>query len=215
MPSPSSIQHLFGWRRAVLWPLGLFIRLWGWTLRFEISAEDRRAAEMNERPVAIILWHNRLFLASEVYRRYRKGRPTYALISASKDGGWLAAFFSLVGMRAVRGSSSRFGREAAGALVETIRAGHDVGITPDGPRGPCYDFKSGALVVVRRTSAPMILIGGEFSSAWRLRSWDRFYIPKPFSRVTMRFKYIPSPMISEGDDAAEGVAAQLREINPD
>ena len=90
------------------------------------------------------------------------------------------------GLRATRGSSSRLGREAATALVEVQREGNDIGITPDGPRGPCYDFKPGAVIVPRRTGAPLLLVGGEFDPAWRMRSWDRFYLPVPFSRVRMR-----------------------------
>ena len=91
------------------------------------------------------------WLAAEIVRRYRQGRTPYALVSASQDGAWLTAFFSLVGLRTVRGSSSRFGREAANELVEIMRAGRDIGITPDGPRGPRYEIKPGAIIVPRRT----------------------------------------------------------------
>src|SRR5665647_1413860 len=100
----------------LLWPLALLVRLWGMTLRFELSPEDEATFRKRDVPVTIVLWHNRLFLASEIYRRYRHKRPLYALISASKDGAWLVAFFSMVGgMDAARGSSSRLGREAASA----------------------------------------------------------------------------------------------------
>ena len=166
------------------------MRLWGRSLRFETLPEDLRNYTKRDEPVAIILWHNRLFLSAEIVRRYRQCRPAYALVSASRDGAWLTAFFSLVGMCTVRGSSSRLGREAASALVEVQREGHDIGITPDGPRGPCYDFKAGAVIVPRRSGAPLLLVGGEFTSAWRLKSWDRFYLPVPFSRVRMRCELI-------------------------
>lgn len=199
----------------MLWPFGVLLRLWGRTLRFETTPEDLRCYTKNDEPVAIILWHNRLFLAAEIVRRFRVGRPAYALVSASQDGAWLTAFFSLAGLRAVRGSSSRLGREAASALVDTLRAGHDVGITPDGPRGPCYDFKPGGIIVARRTRAPLLLVGAEFSSAWRLRSWDRFYLPKPFSRVRMRSEIVPVAELADRDAALERVRARLRELNPD
>ncbi len=151
----------------------------------------------------------------ECYRRYRRGRPLYGLVSASRDGAWLAAFFSLVGMRAVRGSSSQRAREAATALVGVLRAGHDIGITPDGPRGPCYDFKPGALIVTRHTGTPMLLLGAEFTSAWRLGSWDRFYLPKPFSRARVRCVRAAPDAGADRDAAATAVAARLRELNPD
>jgi lysophospholipid acyltransferase (LPLAT)-like uncharacterized protein len=199
----------------VLWPFGTLLHLWGRTLRLETTPEDLRNYSHRSEPVVFVLWHNRLFVASEIFRRYRTGRPAYALISASNDGAWLDAFFSLIGMRAVRGSSSRLGREAATALVETLRAGHDVGVTPDGPRGPCYDFKAGALIVARRTRTPLLLVGAEFSSAWRLKSWDKFYLPKPFSRVRMRCDYIPASALEDRDEATARIAARLHEINPD
>jgi lysophospholipid acyltransferase (LPLAT)-like uncharacterized protein len=174
-----------------------------------------RNYEKRDEPVALVLWHNRLFLSAEILRRFRHGRPAYALVSASRDGAWLAAFFSLVGMHTVRGSSSRLGREAANALVGVLRAGHDIGVTPDGPRGPCYELKPGALIVARRTQAPLLVIGAEFSSAWRLKSWDGFYLPKPFSRVRMRCGLVPADALADRDGAAEALRAQLLAINPD
>jgi len=215
MPADAAPHQISGWRRLALSPLGLLVRLWGRTLRFEIDAEERAVFETRDCPVAFVLWHNRLFLVAEWHRRYRGGRPVYCLVSASRDGAWLAAFFSLLGMRAVRGSSSQGGREAATALVGVLRAGHDVGITPDGPRGPCYDFKPGALIVARQSRAPMLLLGGAFASAWRLGSWDRFYLPLPFSRVRVRcVRAIAGPR-DDRAAAAAAIGARLSELNPD
>ena len=215
MSTEAAPHQISGWRRLVLSPLGLLVRLWSRTLRLEIEAQERAWFETRDEPVAFVLWHNRLFLVAEFYRRYRGGRPVYGLVSASQDGAWLTAFFSLVGMRAVRGSSSRGGREAATALVGVLRAGHDVGITPDGPRGPCYDFKPGALIVARQTGAPMLLLGAAFSSAWRLGSWDRFYLPRPFSRVRVRCVRVAADGREDRDAQAAALAARLRELNPD
>jgi hypothetical protein len=212
-PAPA-VYSISGWKRLLLWPLGLLLRAWGASLRLEIPEADRAAFERKDRPIAFVLWHNRLFLSPEFYRRFRGGRPVYGLVSASKDGAWLAALYSTVGMRAVRGSSSRFGREAAEGLVEVLRAGHDVGITPDGPRGPCYKMKPGALVVARRAEAPILIVGVQFFAAWRLRSWDGFYVPHPFSRIRVRCEEI-SVDDADGGDSTERIAARLREINPD
>jgi len=214
-PPPAAAHEIAGWRRALLWPLGLLLKAWGRSLRFEASPEDLRAYLKKDVPVAIVLWHNRLFLAAEIVRRYRQGRPAYALVSASQDGAWLTAFFSLAGMRTVRGSSSRLGREAATALVEVLKAGYDVGITPDGPRGPCYEVKAGGIIVARRAHAPMLLIGAEFESAWRLRSWDRFYLPKPFSRVRMRCEVVTTDQLADRDAATAAIQARLLALNPD
>lgn len=198
-----------------MWPFAVLVRLWGLTLRFELSPEDLRNYTKKDEPVALVLWHNRLFLAAEIVRRFRQGRPAYALVSASRDGAWLTAFFTMAGLRTVRGSSSRLGREAATALVQVLRAGHDVGITPDGPRGPCYQLEPGSVIVARRTRAPVLLIGAEFGSAWRLRSWDRFYLPKPFSRVRMRCELILPDELADRDAAVARLQARLLAINPD
>ncbi|MSU24476.1 MAG: DUF374 domain-containing protein [Opitutus sp.] len=209
------MHGITGWRHVALWPFAVLVRLWGMTLRFELSEEDLRNYTKKDEPVALVLWHNRLFLAAEIVRRFRAGRPAYALVSASRDGAWLTAFFSMAGLRAVRGSSSRLGREAATALVQVLRAGHDVGITPDGPRGPCYELEPGGVIVARRTRAPVLLIGADFGSAWRLRSWDRFYLPKPFSRVRMRCELILPDELADRDAAVAKMRARLLAINPD
>jgi len=209
-------HEISGWRRLLLWPLGALVRLWGRTLRFETSEEDLRNLRKIDEPVAFVLWHNRLFVTPEVWRRYRQGRPLYALVSASQDGAWLTAFFSLVGLSAVRGSSSRLGREAASALVGVLRAGHDVGITPDGPRGPRYVLKPGALIVARRTQTPLLLLGAEFHSAWQLkRAWDQFYLPKPFSRVRLHCELVTAAELADREAAAARFEQRLREMSPD
>lgn len=194
----------------------MLIRLWVRTLRFEETPEDVRNFTKCDEPVAMVLWHNRLFLAAMIFLRYRRSRRTYALVSASSDGAWLDAFFSLIGLNTVRGSSHKLGREAVSALVEVLRAGHDVGITPDGPRGPIYELKPGALIVTRRTRVPILLIGADFASAWRFnKSWDRFYLPKPFSRVRMRCELVLPEELADRDAAAARLQARLLELNPD
>ncbi len=209
-------HHVSGWRRALFWPIGLLIKIWGLTWRMEAAPSDAANISKGDEPVAIILWHNRLLITAEVFRRFRGGRPIYGLVSASKDGAWLAAFFDVVGIRSVRGSSSRGGREAAMALSAVLRAGHDIGITPDGPRGPCYDFKPGGLIVARRAKVPVLLLGGEFESVWRLKSWDRFCIPRPFSRVKIRCVQVSAEALN-GDRTVvlAELDATLRRINPD
>jgi len=209
------VHHIAGWRRLVLWPLGLLARAWGRTLRFEVAPEDLRNISKCDEPVAIILWHNRLFLAAEIARRFRQGRPVYSLVSASRDGAWLDAFFSTVGIRTVRGSSQKLGREAVRALIVKLREGYDIGITPDGPRGPQYDFKAGALIVARRAGVPALLIGGRFTSARRLKSWDGFYLPKPFSRVQLVCTQVSAAQLRAPTMTAEILRERLLATNPD
>lgn len=213
-PSPT-IHGLRGWRRQALRPLGLLMRAWGRSLHFRLSPESLASLQKNDEPVVFALWHNRLFITAEVFRRYRHGRPLYALISPSKDGAWLEAFFDMVGLQAVRGSSHKLGREAVTALVETLREGHDIGITPDGPRGPIYEFKAGGLIVARRVQAPVLLLGGEFAGSWQLSSWDRFHLPFPFSTVRVYCATIPADSLGDRESSALALQKRLIAMSPD
>jgi lysophospholipid acyltransferase (LPLAT)-like uncharacterized protein len=211
----ASINEVRGAKRALLWLLAAMLRVWGRTLRFEADAATHARLAFSDEPAALVIWHNRLFVSAEYFRRYRTKRPVHALVSASKDGAWLAAFYRMIGLNPVRGSSSNFGREAGKALIEVMRAGNDIGITPDGPRGPMYVVEPGVLVVTRRNHAPMVLVGVEYTRAWRLKSWDRFYIPWPFSRVILRCTILPSKKPDGEKLSADDVRAALIAISPD
>jgi lysophospholipid acyltransferase (LPLAT)-like uncharacterized protein len=185
------------------------------TLRVSIPEEDRRVVALQGQPTIFILWHNRLFIAAELARRFRGGHPMCGLISASRDGGWLSAFYSASGVKVIRGSSSRLGREGAAALIEELRSGSDAGITPDGPRGPVYEMKPGALTVARRAHSRVVLAGIDFESSWRMASWDGFHLPKPFSRVHVRIIEVAADEMDDRDEAARKLGGRLAEINPD
>jgi lysophospholipid acyltransferase (LPLAT)-like uncharacterized protein len=213
--TPNRHVHSPLWRNIVVWPLAALMRLWAMTVRMSIPEADLRAIRDTAGPTIYVLWHNRLFLVAEIVRRFRKGHPVHGLVSASKDGAWLAAYYSVAGLGAVRGSSSRLGREAATALVSTLRSGDDVGITPDGPRGPVYEMKPGAMIVARRAQARVVMIGMDFESAWRLRSWDGFYLPKPFSTVHMRFEMLDAAEVAQRGEDTAMLTGRLLGMNPD
>ena len=218
-PSPAtktvaSAQVVQGWRRWFAWSAGAVVRLWCASLRVVCPEETRRLMSDDDRATLFVLWHNRLFVAAELSRRLRPTRPHHALVSASKDGAWLSAFFESVGLRVVRGSSSRGGREAVGELVDVLRGGNDAGLTPDGPRGPIYVCKPGVVTVARRSRARVVLLGIHHADAWTLRSWDRFELPRPFSRVELRAVAWEADQF-EGDDALARVESTLRALNAD
>jgi lysophospholipid acyltransferase (LPLAT)-like uncharacterized protein len=83
----------------------------------------------------------------------------------------------------VRGSSSRLGASAILQLTEVLASGHDVVITPDGPRGPAYKLGPGIIFLAQKSGAAVVPFNMEYSSYWRLKSWDRFIVPRPFSKV--------------------------------
>lgn len=214
-PSETHVHGVTLWRRIAVWPVAALIRLWWRTITLKVPDEDLRAIRLQGEPTIFVLWHNRLFLAADLARRFRGGHPLYSLISASNDGAWLSALFNTLGLKAVRGSSSRLGRQAAGDLLEVLRGGNDVGITPDGPRGPCYEMKAGALVVARRAGIRVVLVGLDFASSWRLSSWDGFHIPKPFSTVHARFLVVDPSELDDREEAARELGNRLSKLNPD
>lgn len=189
-PAPQpDYYEIEGWRRIALWPITALLRLWCRSLRMEIDASGKEALKTLPPGAMFILWHNRLFAGAEFHRRFRRPQAMVAgLISASRDGAWLAAFFAAFGMAAVRGSSGRRGSAGAREMLTVLNAGVDAGITVDGSRGPVYEAKEGAMMLARRSMAPLILLTPVYTRAWRLRSWDRFFVPVPFSRVTFRLE---------------------------
>lgn len=223
MPPPSAaptpvkrkpVKVITGGQRYLAVLAGKLVRVWAGTLRIVTLCKDRDLFAVEDKPTLFVLWHNRLFISAEISRRFRPSRPLHALVSASKDGAWLTAFFESAGLRVVRGSSHRGGREAVSGLVQMLRAGNDAGITPDGPRGPCYVFKPGALVVARRAHVRVAMVGMVFARSWRLPSWDQFHLPQPFSTVWLDTRLI-DPETLAAEDAAEKIERTLLEMNPD
>jgi lysophospholipid acyltransferase (LPLAT)-like uncharacterized protein len=196
-----TIYELTGWRRLGVKLVAALYLCWERSIRIEADDATIAALRATDEPVVIALWHNRLFFAPLIRRRYRFSRQVWGLVSASRDGAALAAFFDAVGISCVRGSSSRFGREALSELVRRRSEGGDVAITPDGPRGPIYDFKEGALLAARRCRSPMLLIGARPRSAWRLKSWDRFVLPRPFSTVRLTAQVVPADSLGRDSGA--------------
>lgn len=168
----------------------------GWLMRMASSTWRARYIDRcgilerdgKPRPVIVLLWHNRIFAGIPLWRKTcGQWRDTVALTSASHDGAAVASAAAVFGLGAVRGSSSRRGAAALVGLRRALRDGSDVAITPDGPRGPRYVMQPGIVKLAQSSGADIIPIHLRFPSAWRLRTWDGFVIPKPFSRVTMTF----------------------------
>lgn len=212
-PDPGPVHEATGWRVPLLWFASVIVRAWCRTLRVDYHADGVRALYATPTPVTMLLWHNRLFVVPWLARVVWPARPVHALVSASRDGANLARFFGYIGVHTVRGSSSRFGREALRELIAVQRSGRDIAITPDGPRGPVYQLKAGAVLAARRTRSPLLLIGVDFRGVWRLRSWDRFCIPRPFSRVVLRWELIDPQQLPGGGDGVEHVRRRLLELS--
>lgn len=172
---------------AVVPPLATAIlRLLCATLRFQEADEvgARPADRFPEEAEVYAFWHRALLLAAYRYR----GLDIRILISASFDGELIARVVQRLGFVPVRGSSSRGGAAGLLHLTRAREAGHKAAITVDGPRGPVYVAKPGAAAVALRAGSTASCFHLHAERAWLLRSWDRFIIPKPFSRVRVNWQ---------------------------
>ncbi len=106
-----------------------------------------------------------------------------SLVSQSKDGDVLAAILKKWNYNVVRGSSSTGGGDALTAMIFLMRDDYSLAITPDGPRGPIYKMKAGAVISAKKSNAPLFLVGIGIKNKITLKSWDRFEVPIPFSKV--------------------------------
>lgn len=160
-------------------------KVWLWTLRFKLEdLGNIRAIPPHQRLIGS-LWHNRLLLSAHAVRKFFPARRGAALISASRDGEIIANVVERYGFHTVRGSTSRKGSSALLQLAEFMNSHGDAFITPDGPRGPAYELQDGIVFLAQRTGVPVVPVNFEYSACWRLDNWDRFILPKPFSKVRM------------------------------
>lgn len=176
----------------------ILIKLIGRTIKFEIEGwENWEAASRDGRIPIYTFWHNRVFLSTYFWQR----RRIVVMTSRSFDGEYIARFIQRFGYGAARGSSTR---GATGAIVEMIRlmrAGSPTAFTIDGPKGPRYVAKMGAVLLAKKTGNPILPFTIAAEKLWEAqKSWDRSQIPKPFSRALVLIAppiYVPA----NADDA--------------
>jgi lysophospholipid acyltransferase (LPLAT)-like uncharacterized protein len=186
------------------------LRLLAATWRYRVSGWAHvAAARATGRPIVYILWHSRILPL--LYHRRDEGLAL--LISRHRDGGYLAGLSERWGYRVVRGSSRRGGEVGLLGLVRALEreTGAEVALTPDGPRGPAERMKPGALAAAQHANALVIAAGARASSAWWIRSWDRFCLPKPFAAIEVVYS---APLaVGQGKDALrQGMAAAERAL---
>jgi len=173
-----------GWRARWLIAFGFhLLQLWARTLRFEVNDGAGIVGKPVKENYIGALWHNRLLIFPFVLRRFFSKRRGAALISASRDGDLLTDAIKRFGFDVVRGSSSRLGASAILQLTNILASGGDAVITPDGPRGPAYELGPGIIFLAQKSGAAVLPMNMEYSSCWRLKSWDQFIVPRPFAKV--------------------------------
>ncbi len=192
--------------------IGLIARMLARSWRLEVVGEAHvRQARRNGTAVIFAVWHAHML----VPLWHRRGQGVTLLVSAHDDGGYLAEAALRWGYRVVRGSSTRGGTTGFLGIMRVLSSGGDVAFTPDGPRGPARTAKPGAVAAAARSGVAIVPIGAGASSWWRLRSWDRFAIPRPFSRVRLVYgaPYRPTERRIEGTGSdKEGLTELLDSI---
>ncbi|HJM65552.1 MAG: hypothetical protein CMN05_15035 [Roseibacillus sp.] len=193
------------WKMRTLGTLvGWVMRSVAVTLRMEVVDRcgfiDRAR---NRSPRIWCIWHSRIAGTLMSRNRIFPWRKGVVLTSASHDGAALAGVARVMGLEAVRGSSSRRGSEALREMVQAVRKGLDVAVTPDGPRGPRYRLGPGLIKLAQVTRAPVMGVHVHYSRAIRLKTWDRFVVPLPFSKLTIIFDELLDVPRKLDDDAFE------------
>jgi hypothetical protein len=156
----------------------VLLHILNWTLRYDVTGNAGKPL-----PIGIYCFWHRYIIPQLLYNRHE---GIGVLISASRDGDYIAEPAKLFGYVAIRGSSNKQG---TAALKEMIRLSkhHALAITPDGPKGPVYQVKEGVLQLAYLTKLPIYACNVYVSKTWTFKSWDRFIYPKPFAHVQIRF----------------------------
>jgi lysophospholipid acyltransferase (LPLAT)-like uncharacterized protein len=138
-------------------------------------------------PSVFVFWHGELMMLTFGYRDYRKSTNIDTIVSQHHDGEIATKLLHLLGGGTIRGSSTRGGLKALRDALKSVKNGRDIGITPDGPKGPRHTVADGAVLIAQKANIPIVTMNVKASKAWRLKSWDKFAIAKPFS--TLDFYY--------------------------
>jgi len=130
-----------------------------------------------------VCWHGELFMSPQAYRKIHKKQLASAIISSHFDGSLIAGTLRLLGIRSLRGSSKKGAKQVLLQAFKSIKQGEEVLITPDGPRGPRHTMSDGAVGIALKSNLPIFIMNFTAERYWQLKSWDKFVIPKPFSKV--------------------------------
>jgi lysophospholipid acyltransferase (LPLAT)-like uncharacterized protein len=192
-------------RRVVPYLAYAYVSFVGLTNRSTtVRGEVQKKLKKENRRFIYAFWHQR-----QVYFTWaHRGVGAAVLVSRSKDGEMIAETMRLSDIGAVRGSSSRGGAAAVRQLMDVLNSGLDIGITPDGPKGPAREVKDGVIFLAQKLGAPIVPITNALSNKIEIKkAWDRFQVPLPFGRAVVVYG---EPIdVGPGDDLA-AKAAELK-----
>ncbi|PIE63123.1 MAG: hypothetical protein CSA25_02025 [Desulfobacter postgatei] len=164
-----------------------FIYCYASTFRLKVENEGPWMALVKaKKPVLLVAWHQQFFSAIRYAKTYSQYTPGL-MISRSKDGDLISSVANRMGWYTPRGSSSRGGKEALKAMIDHINTYKFGAHILDGPRGPIGKVKAGVIKMALETGAVVVPCYTDADAAWFFNSWDRFMLPKPFTRVWIRY----------------------------
>jgi lysophospholipid acyltransferase (LPLAT)-like uncharacterized protein len=202
--------RLFVYRIAALVAYAIIETLWR-TCRLRFTGLDRLTTLVHEQGAVVpVFWHQHLIMGARFVADRRAGLKAGFMISPSVDGQAPSMLAALYGAHVVRGSGSYTGMRAVRGVYQAIvKDGISPGITPDGPRGPRFKFKPGAIFTAQISRKAVVPIAYAAKPAWILRTWDKFVIPVPFAKVSIAIgePYFPSEKLDD-----EQMAAAQREL---
>ena len=134
-------------------------------------------------PVVFAFWHGDLLMQPYLYYQFRKIPKANVLISDHFDGSLISKVMEYFKLGTIAGSTNRNAAKVLIQAIKSLKDGYDIGITPDGPKGPRYSVGDGIVVMAQKTGAKVIIYNCKPSAYWQLRSWDKFVIPKPFGTL--------------------------------
>ena len=170
------------------------------TWRFRVvGAETVDRLHAEKTPILFTFWHGEML----ALLWHHRNRGVHVLVSEHKDGEIIARILEWMGYALIRGSTSRGAGRALIGMVRALKAGDDIAVTPDGPRGPRHKFAAGAVIAAQRSGAPILPTAAHIDRFWQLSSWDGFMIPKPFARITIAYGTPTFVAADSPRDAAE------------
>jgi len=164
------------------------------------------APQAKPQPTIYAFWHQHQLLAMYFFRNF----GIRVLVSRSQDGDYIAGALNRFGFETVRSSTSSGKVTALRGLARALKNGRHAALTPDGPRGPLHCAQPGAIFLAAMSGCPLVPFGCALEKPWQLKSWDRFEIPRPFSRAAIVYGE-PLPVPAHLDDVT--VAELLAEFN--
>jgi len=157
-----------------------------------------------------VTWHGELLMSPQAYRHLHKNHPASAIISSHFDGSLIAKTLEFLKIRPLRGSSRKGAKQVLLQAFKSIKSGEEVLITPDGPKGPRHTMSDGAVGIALKSKLPIFVMNFKADRYWQLGSWDKFVIPKPFTKIDFYIQSLSLDGLSH-EEAKEYLSERMLE----